>query len=163
MKATEIERKFLVRDDSWRNSASCPHFLQQAYLHGRDQGSVRVRLVDGCSARLTIKFRTTPLTKEEYEYEIPVEEARGLLLRATGHILEKTRYKVAHDGRNWDVDVFAGAYEGLTLAEIEMASEEEAFSRPPWLGREVTGSKRYSNRSMATAPRPSPVAQGVTG
>ncbi len=158
MKAIEIERKFLVRDDSWRNSASCPRFLQQAYLYGRDQGSVRVRLVDGCSARLTIKFRTTPLTKEEYEYEIPVEEARGLLLHAAGHILEKTRYSVAYDGRNWDVDVFAGAHDGLTLAEIEMTSEEEAFSRPPWLGREVTGNKRYSNRSMADALRLSPVA-----
>ncbi len=79
MKATEIERKFLVRNDSWRVCAGEPHVLQQAYLCRRDQNPIRVRLIDGCSARLTIKFRTPGLAREEYEYEIPVEEARDLL------------------------------------------------------------------------------------
>lgn len=124
MKATEIERKFLVRNDGWRRCAGISQVLQQAYL-SRDENAVRVRVIDGRSACLTIKFRTSGLAKDEFEYEIPVEEARELLLHASGRVIEKTRYRVLHDGRNWDVDVFAGAYEGLTLAEIEMASEDD--------------------------------------
>ena len=163
MKATEIERKFLVRNDSWRACAGAPHLLQQAYLCRRDQNPVRVRLIDGCSARLTIKFRTPGLAREEYEYEIPVDEARDLLLHAGGRVIEKTRYRVLHDGKSWDVDVFAGAYAGLTLAEIEMASEDEKPNLPQWLGREVTGRKRYSNRAMAAALRFSPGASNAAG
>ena len=150
MKATEIERKFLVRNDGWRRCAGISHVLQQAYL-SRDENSVRVRLIDGRSACLTIKFRKVGVAKDEYEYEIPVEEARDLLLHATGHVIEKTRYRVLHEGRKWDVDAFAGAYEGLTLAEIEIASEYDLPPLPQWLGREVTGNKRYSNRAMAVA------------
>ncbi|WP_434710932.1 CYTH domain-containing protein [Rhizobium sp. YTUHZ045] len=161
MKAIEIERKFLVRDDSWRACADEPHVLQQAYLC-LDQNCIRVRLIDGHSARLTIKFRSPGLAREEFEYDIPVEEARDLLLHA-GHVLEKTRYRVLHDGRSWEVDVFAGAYQGLTLAEIEMASEDDRFSLPQWLGREVTGERRYSNRAMAAAPRTKPAMQGTAG
>lgn len=101
--------------------------------------------------------------REEYEYEIPAEEARDLLLHAAGHIIEKTRYRVLHDGRRWDVDVFASPYEGLTLAEIEMESEDEQPNLPCWLGREVTGKKRYSNRGMAAALRKSPLARDATG
>nr|WP_210273593.1 MULTISPECIES: CYTH domain-containing protein [Rhizobium] len=156
VKAIEIERKFLVRNDSWRDCAGIPHVLQQAYL-SRDENSVRVRLIDGRSACLTIKFHTAGLAKDEYEYEIPVEEARDLLRHATGHVIEKTRYRVLHEGRNWDVDVFAGAYEGLTLAEIEMAGEDDLPALPQWLGREVTGNKRYSNRAMAEASRQPPL------
>ena len=165
MKATEIERKFLVRDDSWRACADEPHVLQQAYLYlsRRNRNSIRVRVIDGCSARLTIKFRTLSLAKEEYEYEIPVGEARDLILRAAGHVIEKTRYRVLHDGRNWDIDVFTGAYEGMTLAEIELASEEDRPKPPEWLGREVTGRKRYSNRAMAAALRVPPAAREIAG
>lgn len=166
MKATEIERKFLVRNDGWRAGADKPHLLQQAYLQlfGNDRNSVRVRLIDGCSARLTIKFRSLGrLAKDEYEYEIPVDEARDLILHASGHIIEKTRYHVPYDGRTWDVDVFAGAYEGLTLAEIEMASEDEEPSLPQWLGPEVTGNRLYSNRAMAATLPVLPLAQELTG
>ena len=161
MKAIEIERKFLVRDDSWRACADEPHVLQQAYLC-LDQNCIRVRLIDGHSARLTIKFRSPGLAREEFEDQIPIEEARDLLLHA-GHVLEKTRYRVLHDGRSWEVDVFAGAYQGLMLAEIEMASEDDRFNLPQWLGREVTGERRYSNRAMAAAPPPQPAAQGAAG
>lgn len=163
MKATEIERKFLVRNDSWRACAGDPHVFRQAYLSRRDQNCIRVRLIDGRSAQLTIKFRKLGLVREEYEYAIPVDEARDLLLRATGHIIEKTRYRVLHEGRNWEVDVFAGAYEGLTLAEIDMASEDDRFNLPQWLGREVTGNKRYSNRAMAAALPISTAARRATG
>ena len=164
MKATEIERKFPVRDNSWRACADDdPHVLQQAYLGRCDQSSIRVRLINGRSARLTIKFRMRGLAKEECEYEIPVEEARDLPLRAPGNVIEKTRYRVLHDRRNWDVDVFAGAYAGLTLAEIEMESEDERPSLPQGLGREVRGKKRYSNRAMAAALRKAPAAQGAAG
>lgn len=163
MKATEIERKFLVRNDGWRACAAEPHVLQQAYLSCNDRNSVRVRLIDGCSARLTIKFRSHGLAKDEYEYEIPIDEAHHLIRHASGHVIEKTRYRVLHDGRTWDVDVFAGAYEGLTLAEIEMTSEDERPSLPRWLGQEVTGNKRYSNRAMAAALPVSPLARELTG
>jgi CYTH domain-containing protein len=162
LKATEIERKFLVRDDSWRHCADNGQVLQQAYLSHRNQSCVRVRLIDGHCGYLTIKFPMSRLAKEEYEYEIPVGEARDLLL-AAGHILEKTRYRVLHDDRHWQVDVFAEPYEGLTLAEIEMASEDDRFTLPQWLGREVTGNNRYSNRAMAAASRVSAIAQGATG
>ncbi len=159
MKLTEIERKFLVRNDGWRSCAADPHVFQQVYLSRRDQTTVRVRLIDGTSALLTIKFRSVGFTKQEYEYEIPVDEAIDLLTK-TGHVLEKTRYHVLHDGRNWYVDVFGGAYKGLTLAEVEMASEEDRPNLPQWLGREVTGKKRYSNRAMAAALRIPPPTQG---
>jgi len=160
LKAIEIERKFLVRNDSWRDCAGMSHVLQQAYL-SRDKNSVRVRLIDGRSACLTIKFHTAGLAKDEYEYEIPVEEARDLLLHATGRVIEKTRYRVLYEGRNWDVDVFAGVYEGLTLAEIEIASEDDLPALPKWLGREVTGNKRYSNRAMAVASCSRPRMHGA--
>ncbi|MGR9171079.1 CYTH domain-containing protein [Rhizobium sp. KDH_Rht_773_N] len=163
MKATEIERKFLVRNDGWRANAGPPNVLRQAYLCDRDQNSIRVRLIDGRSARLTIKIRRPGLAREEFEYAIPVDEARDLLLHAAGHVIEKTRYRVLHDGRSWDVDVFAGAYEGLTLAEIEMASEDEQPDLPQWLGREVTGKRRYSNRAMAAALCASPALRDAGG
>jgi adenylate cyclase len=158
VKAIEIERKFLVRNDGWRRCATDPHVLQQVYLSRRDQSSVRVRLTDGVSAHLTIKFRTLRFTKQEYEYEIPVDEALDLL-SVNGHVLEKTRYHVVHGGKNWYIDVFGGRYEGLTLAEVEISSEDEHPELPQWLGREVTGKKQYSNRAMAAALRVSSVAQ----
>jgi CYTH domain-containing protein len=151
LKAIEIERKFLVRDDRWRSKAGQSHFLQQAYLSRHDGTSVRVRLIDGRCGLLTIKIHTNGLAKEEYEYAIPAGEARELFQHAKGCLIEKTRYAVRHKGNNWDVDVFTGAYQGLIIAEIEMDSETDHPALPLWLGQEVTGDKRYSNRAMAIA------------
>lgn len=154
MKAIEIERKFLVRDDRWRSNAGGSHFLQQAYLSRDEKTSIRVRLVDRRAGLLTIKIHTAGLAKQEYEYAIPADEARELILHAGSRVIEKTRYIVRHKGNKWDVDVFAGAYRGLVVAEIEMDREDARPALPAWLGQEITGDKRYSNRAMAMSQQP---------
>ncbi|MCB5204090.1 CYTH domain-containing protein [Neorhizobium sp. T786] len=149
MKTVEIERKFLVRNDAWRGEITDSHQFLQGYLASRGANSVRVRIVDGITGRLAIKLRRHGLCRQEYEYEIPVEEAQELLAHAAGRILEKTRYNVHHQGSIWEVDVFEGPHEGLTIAEIEMSSESDSPALPRWIGSEVTGDKRYSNRTLA--------------
>ncbi|WP_208245570.1 CYTH domain-containing protein (plasmid) [Rhizobium sp. T1470] len=151
MKTIEIERKFLVRNDAWRASVTSSHEIRQGYLTRGRENSVRVRTVDGLSARLTVKFGKRGLSREEYEYDIPYAEAVELLSHAIGGIVEKTRYTVPHRGVVWEVDVFGGRHDGLTIGEIELNSEESNPSIPKWLSREVTGDKRYSNRSLATS------------
>ncbi len=112
MKTIEIERKFLVRNNTWRADAIASHAFQQAYLSHGSKNTVRVRIIDGLSARLAVKFGGRGLKREEYEYEIPVAEAQELLRHANGRVLEKRRYDVSHKGRIWEVDVFGGAYQG---------------------------------------------------
>ena len=150
MKTIEIERKFLVHNEAWRASVTSAHVFRQGYLT-RGELSLRVRTIDGQSAWLAVKFEKYGLKREEYEYEIPYEEAVELLARVNGGIVEKTRYTVPHGGFNWEVDVFGGRHSGLTIAEIEMDSEGNKPSLPTWLSREVTADKRYSNRSLATS------------
>ena len=154
MKTIEIERKFLVRDDAWQIDAPPPQTLLQGYLSCSGGNSVRVRIIGQTAARLTIKTGRHGLAREEYEYAIPVEEARSLLSHAAGRIIEKQRYRVAHDGAVWEVDVFGGAHRGLTIAEIELSSEGDRPSLPRWLGREVTGDPQYSNRALAAGSCP---------
>ncbi|QKK22566.1 CYTH domain-containing protein [Rhizobium hidalgonense] len=149
MKTVEIERKFLVRSDAWRASATSVHVLRQGYLARGTASSLRIRLIDDLTAQLAVKFGKRGLTREEFEYDIPLAEAKEMLLHVRGKVLEKTRYQVVHRGDVWEIDVFGGAYQGLTIAEIEMASEKASPSLPSWLGREVTGDKRYSNRALA--------------
>ncbi|PKA45314.1 CYTH domain-containing protein (plasmid) [Rhizobium sullae] len=164
MKTIEIERKFLVRNNTWRADAIASHAFQQAYLSHGSKNTVRVRIIDGLSARLAVKFGRRGLKREEYEYEIPVAEAQELLRHANGRVLEKRRYDVSHKGRIWEVDVFGGAYQGLTIAEIEMSTEDDKPVLPRWLGREVTGDKRFSNRTMATHSFVSPaLTHAATG
>lgn len=151
MKTIEIERKFLVRNDDWRTSATSAHVFRQGYLTRGSKNTVRIRTIDGVSARLTVKFGKRSLSREEYEYDIPYEEAVELLSHAAGGVIEKTRYTVPYRGSVWEVDVFGGRHHGLTIAEIEMNSEESKPSIPPWISREVTGDKQYSNRSLATS------------
>nr|WP_074072419.1 CYTH domain-containing protein [Rhizobium gallicum] len=152
VKTIEIERKFLVCNDSWRTSIVGSYTLQQGYLSRDRKRSVRIRVIDGTSARLTVKFASRGLAREEFEYRIPVREACELLRHANGTVLEKTRHMVSHDDAIWEIDVFSGAHQGLTIAEIEMSSEQDILALPGWLGREVTGDPKYSNRAM-TAPR----------
>ncbi|TDW20716.1 CYTH domain-containing protein [Rhizobium azibense] len=149
VKTIEIERKFLVCNDSWRTSVVVSHTLQQGYLSRHRERSVRIRVIDGTSARLTVKFASRGLAREEYEYNIPVFEACELLRHVNGTVLEKTRYIVSHGDAIWEIDVYSGAYEGLTIAEIEMSNEHDVLALPGWLGREVTGDQKYSNRAMA--------------
>jgi CYTH domain-containing protein len=148
--AKEIERKFLVRSDAWRPAVQSKSVLKQGYVASMDDRSVRVRILDEKTARLTLKIGRSTLTRDEFEYEIPVSDAEELLENAIGIVIEKTRHRVPHEGFVWEVDVFAGVHRGLIIAEVEMQAETDSPSLPAWLGREVTGDFRYSNQALAT-------------
>src|SRR6201996_7701324 len=124
--AFEIERKFLVIDDAWRQAVREESFIRQAYLTGHDKASIRVRIRDNRSATLTIKSRGADLKRLELEYEIPVLEAEAMLPLRRGSIIEKRRAIVPVQGHLWEIDTFFGDNIGLVLAEIELKSETEA-------------------------------------
>ncbi len=150
--AIEIERKFLVRDDSWRMHADAGTRYRQGYLGSDPQCSVRVRIAAE-QAWLSVKSATSAISRLEYEYLIPLSDAEELLdgLCSTAPV-EKTRFLVKHAGHVWEVDVFAGANAGLTVAEIELDDEKEVFAEPAWLGAEVSHDPRYFNMNLAQRP-----------
>ncbi|MFS8113839.1 CYTH domain-containing protein [Rhizobium jaguaris] len=150
MRTREIERKFLVRNDTWRCKALPASELRQGYLLSDADKSVRIRLIDGRFAFLTVKFDRQGIVRDEFEYRIPLDEAEELLERVVGTVIEKSRYKVPVGRFVWEVDVFHGAHSGLTIAEIEMFRERDRPVSPRWLGPEITGDRRYSNRTLAT-------------
>lgn len=150
--ATEIERKFLVTSDAWREEADDGTRFRQGYLIGAERASVRVR-IEGDRANLNIKSATLGVRRQEYEYEIPLAEAEEMLdTLCEQPQIEKIRYHVPLGGHLWEVDVFAGDNEGLVVAEIELAHEEESFERPVWLGREVSDDTRYYNVCLTKHP-----------
>jgi adenylate cyclase len=143
----EIERKFLVRGEPWKQGAPGVR-MRQGYLSLDKERTVRVR-VAGEQAWLTIKGEPRGLTRAEFEYEIPLADARRLLDELCHQpILDKTRYRIRHGAHMWEIDVFHGPHEGLVLAEIELASENEAFARPHWIAEEVSGDPRYANANL---------------
>lgn len=144
--AEEIERKFLVIGDSWQEGVSERRAFRQFYLARSDSATVRVRITDDSSARLTVKGNRAGAARPEYEWDIPVEDARELEALATGRVLVKTRHVVPAGDMAWEVDVFD---DGLTLAEIELPDADASFDRPDWLGREVTDDPAYYNAAMA--------------
>ncbi|MQW87558.1 CYTH domain-containing protein [Sinorhizobium saheli] len=148
--AKEIERKFLVATDGWRQNADKGIRLRQAYIVTMDDRSLRVRIHGNKRARLTIKIGKSSLVRNEYEYDLPIDDARELLTQAVGIVIEKRRYRVPYKGFTWEVDVYEGALEGLVVAEVEMKRETDLPDLPAWLGREITGDRRYSNQSLAT-------------
>jgi adenylate cyclase len=147
--ATEIERKFLVEGTSWRQSDSVR--LSQGYLNRDRHRTVRVRIA-GAKAFLTVKGVPQGVTRAEFEYEIPVADAEQMLKLSDGPVIEKSRHVIVHDGSKWEVDEFLGDNAGLVIAEIELTAEDQPFSRPAWLGREVTDDKRYYNSNLAAHP-----------
>ncbi|HEC18246.1 MAG TPA: CYTH domain-containing protein [Gammaproteobacteria bacterium] len=148
----EIERKFLLANDDWRASADAGVAIRQGYLAGSEKSSVRVRIA-GEQANLNIKSATLGVTRQEYEYPIPLADAHAMLDGlADGPLIEKTRYHVQHEGHTWEIDVFAGDNQDLVVAEIELAREDEPFARPPWLGEEVSGDPRYYNVCLVKHP-----------
>jgi adenylate cyclase len=148
----EIERKFLVKDNSWVAASLGGERILQGYLASTERATVRVR-VKGAQGFVTIKGVTEGVTRHEFEYEIPVEEAQemlgGLCILP---VIEKTRHRVPVGKHVWEVDVFAGANAGLVVAEIELTAEDEAFERPRWAGEEVSDDPRYRNSSLARHP-----------
>ncbi|MCK6461688.1 MAG: CYTH domain-containing protein [Planctomycetes bacterium] len=146
--ANEIERKFLVRGDTWRPGPE--GILQrQGYLSVEDP-TVRVR-IEGPRATLTVKGAQKGLTRPEFEYGIPLADAEEMLLLCA-FAVEKTRYVREFGGRRWEIDVFHGANEGLVIAELELAREDESFALPLWLGAEVSRDPRYRVSSLARNP-----------
>ena len=149
----ETERKFLVRDAAYKEAAVGSHHLVQAYIAHENGRTVRVRIADD-KGILTIKGPSLDgISRKEWEMEIPLEDARDLMALCQKGSIDKTRWIVpAGNGRFFEVDEFHGENEGLVVAEIELGSEEETFSRPEWLGEEVTGDKRYYNSYLTLAP-----------
>ncbi|MEE3327338.1 MAG: CYTH domain-containing protein [Myxococcota bacterium] len=146
----EIERKFLVKGRPWEGGAEGVA-MRQGYLARGEASVVRVR-VGGGSAWLTIKGPTQGLSRLEFEYEIPVEEANSLLALCGDGIVEKSRYRIEERGAVFELDVFEGRNSGLVVAEIELRDEDEAFFRPDWLGEEVSHDSRYRNSELSTCP-----------
>jgi adenylate cyclase len=147
--ADEIERKFLVRGNDWHAHARRSRKIVQGYVALDGPASVRVRIVDGTRATLTIKSRTAELRRREFEYDIPLADATALLEMRTGAIIQKVRYELASGSLTWEIDVFAGENDGLVIAEIELKHEDQPFERPHWLGEEITSDDRYYNASLA--------------
>ncbi|MCO5731824.1 CYTH domain-containing protein [Rhizobium sp. SSA_523] len=160
--AKEIERKFLVRSDGWTSHVTSSAKLRQGYVTIGEDRSLRIRLRDQSKALLTIKIGRDLLSRDEYEYEIPLADGEELIRASIGTIIEKTRHNVPVDGLVWEIDVFHGAYEGLVLAEVELTHEGQQPSIPSWIGAEVTGDRRYSNMAMATETASKEIVNGLS-
>jgi adenylate cyclase len=148
----EIERKFLVKDDGWRQLATARTHIRQAYLTAEGKASIRVRIKDDRSAALAIKSRSAELRRLELEYPIPLADAEALLALRCGAIIDKVRHLVPHAGATWEVDVFAGENAGLIVAEVELEHEDHRPELPSWIGAEVTGRAEYYNSSLVARP-----------
>lgn len=148
---TEIERKFLVRNDGWKGLGR-PVMVRQGYLC-TDRGKVvRVRTTGG-KGFLSVKGAGTGITRPEYEYRIPLEDAQEMIdAFCGGLVVEKRRHLVEHQGLTWEIDEFLGANQGLVLAELELESEDQVFGKPHWVGKEVSQDPRYLNANLARRP-----------
>ena len=149
--AKEIERKFLVKSDDWKKLAT-PTFYRQGYLSSTKERTVRVRTV-GEKGYLTIKGISTGISRTEFEYEIPVDEANAMLDELCERpLIEKNRSKVVFSGFTWEIDEFFGDNEGLIIAEVELKDENQTVEIPEWIGEEVSGDTRYFNSNLAKNP-----------
>ncbi|MEM7254046.1 MAG: CYTH domain-containing protein [Pseudomonadota bacterium] len=149
--ALEIERKFLLASDAWRREADHGVVMRQGYISNAVNGAVRVRIA-GDGAWLTIKGATEGVSRTEFEYPIPAEDASDLMALCQGPLIEKTRYRVQRGPHIWEIDVFAGENAGLVLAEIELSSADESFEHPAWIGSEVSDDPRYFNAQLSVSP-----------
>lgn len=156
--AKETERKFLLKDDSWRNLVISSAFFCQGYIpvlpDQKGHITVRIRLAEG-KGFLTLKnapSASTSFSRDEFEYAIPEDDAKIMLEKFCGEKVEKTRHIVLYGGNKWEIDEFSGKNAGLILAEIELSSEDMYFERPPFLGKEVTFDHSYSNSALAVSP-----------
>jgi len=147
----EIERKFLVVGESWRENASGEP-CRQGYLAVGPPVAVRVRIM-GARATLNVKKATLDMVRDEFEYVIPERDALDMLDGlCEGYVIEKVRYRTRYAGKIWEIDEFGGANAGLVVAEIELGRADEEFEKPPWLGKEVSGDPRYLNSSLSRHP-----------
>jgi adenylate cyclase len=148
----EIERKFLLRNDTWRGQVTGQLAIRQAYLATDGKASVRVRIRDNSSATLTVKSRPTALRRMELEFPVQVLEAEAMIGLRNGAVIEKVRHLVPQDDLVWEIDVFAGENEGLIIAEIELHDENQDVALPDWIGTEITGQPQYYNSALVLRP-----------
>jgi len=152
MKNIETERKFLVIRNAWKKvNKPLGQAYYQGYLCIDIKKTIRVRLT-GTTGFITIKGKAMGNSRPEYEYLIPRLEAKEILQLFTKNLIEKTRYKIQHKKLFWEVDEFHGENAGLILAEIELNEENETFEKPNWVGKEVSGDKRYYNAYLSLHP-----------
>ena len=149
----EIERKFLVKSEEFKAISFAKNEISQGYLNSNPERTVRVR-IKGNQGYLTIKGKgnETGMSRMEWEKEIPIDEARLLLNLCESGIISKTRYEVKFGNHVYEIDEFFGENQGLVIAEIELQSEDEAFEKPDWLGKEVTNNERYYNSFISKNP-----------
>jgi len=152
--AQEIERKFLIAGEGWRNGVTGSTHFMQGYLSSDSKATVRVRTHDDRTAAITLKSAVQGNVRNEYEYDIPIEDARELLDLAQPNVIAKTRHLVPFAGLIWEVDVFEGKHSGLLLAEVELDHPDQVVELPDWVGREVTDDDRYYNSSLSRAEGP---------
>lgn len=144
----EIERKFLVSDDSYKALATDSRAIEQGYLNRDPERTVRVRVL-GTLGFITVKGRNAGAVRHEWEYEIPVADAREMLALCTGTVVKRRWYVPGADGYTWEVDEFGGRHAGLVVAEIELPAADAPFERPAFVAAEVTGDPRYYNSQLA--------------
>lgn len=148
----EIERKFLVASDAWRQSADQGVRITQGYIVNANHCNVRVRIDGNGKCTVTTKMPHSGFTRYEFEHEVDQEVAQDLMDRCGDAIIDKVRHKITIDGLVWEIDAYRGLNEGLTVAEIELDSEDQVISQPDWLGEEVTSCPRYQNSMLAREP-----------
>mgnify|MGYP001387572919 FL=1 len=146
----EIERKFLIEPTRLPKNMKGVKYAQ-GYIAINEDGIVRIR-IKGNIAVLTIKTSGTGISRDEFEYEIPLDDAKSLLVLFNDKIIYKTRYKIIYDGKEWEIDEFHQQNDGLWLAEIELESENESFAFPEWLTKEVTDDEKYYNAYLSKHP-----------
>lgn len=148
----EIERKFLLANDNWKQHTTGSLRMVQGYLGGNDNSSIRIRIC-GDIADINIKARVIGIQRHEYEYVIPVTEAEEMLAQLCDKpLIEKTRHEIDYAGHTWEIDEFSGENAGLVVAEVELGSVNEPFERPDWIGEEVTEDVRYYNVCLVDNP-----------
>ena len=153
---TEIERKFLIKNDDWKAHVTETHVIKQGYLQsGLDpsqKSSVRIR-ISNKQANINVKSAELSTVRQEFEYDIPLHDAEQMLMTLCREpVIEKTRYYVPYESHLWEVDVFSGNNAGLEMAEVELSRLEEHFEKPDWLGAEVSHDKRYYNNYLINNP-----------
>ncbi|MCF8706792.1 CYTH domain-containing protein [Rhizorhapis sp. SPR117] len=148
----EIERKYLVTGNEWQGETGTRIDIVQVYLAIEESVQIRVRIIDGARAALTVKAGAPGLVRDEYEYAIPLADAQAMLALRRGSLIEKTRMVIPRDGLVWEIDAFHGVHEGLVLAEVELNDAAHDVPLPPWVGREVTDDARYYNAVLARNP-----------
>jgi adenylate cyclase len=147
----EIERKFLLSNTSWKGLADDGSKITQGFLSSNPERVIRIRIINNAGI-LTVKGKLKGITRKEFEYDIPLDEAKQLLELCEKPIIQKTRFKIYLDDLLWEIDVFEGVNAGLVIAEVELKSETVNFEIPDWIGKEVSDDMRYYNVNLMMNP-----------